>query len=466
MRVSTTNQAIEGYSIDEQVESLKAYAKAMSWEVHKVYKDAGYTGSNVDRPALKKMLSDAKFRAFDGVLVYKLDRLSRSVQDTLNLVKNEFNDKGVEFVSMKENIDTSTPMGNFFLTILSAIAEFERDQITERMRMGRIGRAKKGLPMTWTENYRPYGYNFGKNTHSPYEVNEQEASMIKILFDKYLSGLGIAELKKYMNSIDPNKKYSDRNIGRMLRNPIYIGKISYLGDIYDGLHEPIISEEIFNRTQSELEKRQVKAYEKSNSTRPFQSKYLVSGLMRCKFCGAPMQLHQYKPRKDGTRLKKYYCRDRSVWAANHYGTEKCDGGNEVLLDDIENIVLNAVQQIKLDPALFESNIKKIDTTPHYKKLEEIDDKLIRLIDLYVDGSISQAVFKNKQSELEYLKEEIKENIIELEEVDESQTVENLKVIDSFEVIHKLSYDTQKMICNKLIDRIEVGKNEINIIWNV
>lgn len=188
--------------------------------------------------------------------------------------------------------------------------------------------------------------------------------------------------------------------------------------------------------------------------------------MRCKFCGAPMQLHQYKPRKDGTRLKKYYCRDRSVWAANHYGTEKCDGGNEVLLDDIENIVLNAVQQIKLDPALFESNIKKIDTTPHYKKLEEIDDKLIRLIDLYVDGSISQAVFKNKQSELEYLKEEIKENIIELEEVDESQTVENLKVIDSFEDIHKLSYDTQKLICNKLIDRIEVGKNEINIIWNV
>lgn len=144
VRVSTTNQAEEGYSIQGQIDSLIKYCEAMGWIIYEEYTDAGFSGGKIDRPAMSKLITDAKHKRFDTILVYKLDRLSRSVRDTLYLVKDVFNQNNIHFVSLQENIDTSSAMGNLFLTLLSAIAEFEREQITERMTMGKIGRAKSG----------------------------------------------------------------------------------------------------------------------------------------------------------------------------------------------------------------------------------------------------------------------------------------------------------------------------------
>ena len=147
VRVSTTSQAEEGYSIEEQIDKLESYCKIKDWTVYKVYTDGGFSGSNTERPALERLIKDADRKKFDTVLVYKLDRLSRSQKDTLFLIEDVFIKNGIEFLSLQENFDTSTPFGKAMIGLLSVFAQLEREQIKERMQLGKLGRAKAGKSM-------------------------------------------------------------------------------------------------------------------------------------------------------------------------------------------------------------------------------------------------------------------------------------------------------------------------------
>ena len=155
-RVSTLEQARDGYSINEQTERMTKYCEAKGWVVHKIYTDAGYSGADTDRPGLQSLIKDAENNKIDAVLVYKLDRLSRSQKDTLTLIEDVFLPNDVDFISMTENLDTSTPFGRAMVGILSVFAQLEREQIKERMEVGKIGRAKEGK---WCgSRYVPIGY--------------------------------------------------------------------------------------------------------------------------------------------------------------------------------------------------------------------------------------------------------------------------------------------------------------------
>lgn len=136
IRVSTLEQAQEGYSVGEQKERLIAYCKAKDWIIADIYVDGGYTGSNLNRPGIQKLISETD--KFDLVLVYKLDRLSRSQRDTLYLIEEVFRPKGVDFISMQESFDTSTPFGKAMIGLLAVFAQLEREQIKERTWMGRV----------------------------------------------------------------------------------------------------------------------------------------------------------------------------------------------------------------------------------------------------------------------------------------------------------------------------------------
>ena len=129
VRVSTTSQAEEGYSIEEQKDKLEAYCKIKDWSVYKVYTDGGFSGSNTNRPAIEQLIKDAQKKKFDTVLVYKLDRLSRSQKDTLYLIEEVFIKNGIEFLSLQENFDTSTPFGKAMIGLLAVFAQLEREQI-------------------------------------------------------------------------------------------------------------------------------------------------------------------------------------------------------------------------------------------------------------------------------------------------------------------------------------------------
>ena len=147
VRVSTTSQVDEGYSIDEQKAKLTSYCDIKDWNIYEIYTDGGFSGSNTERPALEQLIRDAKGKLFDTVLVYKLDRLSRSQKDTLYLIEDVFLENDIEFVSLLENFDTSTPFGKAMIGLLSVFAQLEREQIKERMQLGKLGRAKSGKSM-------------------------------------------------------------------------------------------------------------------------------------------------------------------------------------------------------------------------------------------------------------------------------------------------------------------------------
>ena len=143
VRVSTDIQ-VDGYSIDEQIERLEKYCQARDWIIYDKYIDPGFSGSNINRPAMLKMITDIRDNKIDLVLVYKLDRLSRSQKDTLYLIEEEFLPNSVDFISMTENFDTSTPFGKAMIGILSVFAQLERENIKTRLAMGHVGRAKAG----------------------------------------------------------------------------------------------------------------------------------------------------------------------------------------------------------------------------------------------------------------------------------------------------------------------------------
>ncbi|HEO6620843.1 TPA: recombinase family protein, partial [Streptococcus agalactiae] len=168
-----------------QIDSLTKYCDAMGWVIYKNYSDAGYSGGKLERPAISELIEDGKNNKFDTVLVYKLDRLSRNVKDTLYLIKDIFTKNNIHFVSIKENIDTSSAMGNLFLTLLSAIAEFEREQIKERMQFGVMNRAKSGKTTAWKTP--PYGYSYDKK-NKVLLLNEFEATNVKQIFNMIVAG--------------------------------------------------------------------------------------------------------------------------------------------------------------------------------------------------------------------------------------------------------------------------------------
>src|SRR5699024_2103123 len=143
LRVSTKEQT-ENYSLPNQEEKLTAFCKAKDWDIFDIYSDGGFSGADTDRPDLQRMLNDIKQKKIDAVMVYKLDRLSRSQRDTLELIEDHFLKNDVNFISITESLDTTTPMGRAMIGIMSAFAQLEREMIAERMRDGQIRRAQAG----------------------------------------------------------------------------------------------------------------------------------------------------------------------------------------------------------------------------------------------------------------------------------------------------------------------------------
>ena len=230
-RVSTQEQAEHGHSIDEQIDRMKKYCEAMNWTVYKIYTDAGYSGGNTERPGLQSMITDVKAGKVDKVLVYKLDRLSRSQLDTLFLIEKVFLANQVDFVSMSENFDTSTPFGRAMIGILAVFAQLEREQIKERMKMGKYARAKKGK-FHGSSNI-PTGYDYDPQS-GEFVTNDFEKLQVIEAFQLAETGLSPYKIAKILDAkgyVRRSGPWNDRNVRRTLRNKAYIGFQKYGGEV-------------------------------------------------------------------------------------------------------------------------------------------------------------------------------------------------------------------------------------------
>ncbi|HEL0067263.1 TPA: recombinase family protein [Streptococcus equi subsp. zooepidemicus] len=249
IRVSTTLQAEIGYSIDEQRAKLEAFCSLKEWMPYKVYTDRGISGSTINRPALNCLIDDALNHLFDCVLVYDLKRLSRSQRDTLYLIEEIFEKNNIAFVSLTENFDTSTAFGKAIVGILSAFGQLEREQIKERMQLGKIGRAKTGKPMTWSAPFCPFGYDY---VDGQYKTNEY-SHWVNYIFDKFLAGNTISAIANDMTDKKIlNKKWYHATVKWILENPVYTGKIRWRGKLYQGKHKAIIDQSTYDLAQKKI----------------------------------------------------------------------------------------------------------------------------------------------------------------------------------------------------------------------
>ena len=312
------------------------------------YDDNGFTGSNANRPSLQRLLNDIKEGRVTMVIVYKLDRLSRSLVDFVQLLKF-FDEHEVAFASVTQPIDTSTSTGKLMLHILSSFAEFERQLISERTKDKLSASRKRGQ---WTGGYIPLGYQLEvKDKKKKLIIEPEGAKLVKEIFDLYLKGNSTLKISQIFNErglrtsqftckngrVIGGVKFSVAKIQWMLRYVGYMGKVEYDGQIYNGEHEALIDEETFKKTQALLDQnhRERKVLKNTDCTG------LLSHLLHCKACDTYM-VHTYTI-KHGTHKYRYY----TCTNAQKYGHGSCPT-RSVNSKAIEDTVINCLQEIYSD----------------------------------------------------------------------------------------------------------------------
>lgn len=467
VRVSTQEQANEGYSVGEQTERLEKYADAMGWQVFKVYTDGGFSGANIERPALQKMIKDVKAGLIDKVLVYKLDRLSRSQKDTLYLIEDVFLAHGCDFVSMSENFDTSTPLGRAMIGILSVFAQLERETIKERMAMGIEARAKAGLYHGHNNCAIGYEYIDGKLV-----VNEFEAMQVKMIFEMYANGHSANRITKFLNENGYFHKYgawTRKAVLKALERKTYYGVIDFHDNEFQGQHEPIISKELFDACQKKHEA--IKGVYLEHTQGKRYNSYL-SGLLVCAKCGARFSKNTNHSKYKGISKQYSYYMCNSVLKKNPKTIKDPNCNNKSWrMEKLDEIVFDELKKLSLD-SNYLSRIqpnKKKDERPKLidSKINEIEQQLSKLMELYSLDGISLDSLQNKINELNTNKLKLsKEKTRILLQEDQELTKEDaFKLIKSFDsVLESGSMPEIRNILQALIDKIEIDGEDVTIYW--
>lgn len=470
VRVSTQEQAKEGYSIQEQIERLTKYCEAMGWEVYKVYTDPGYSGADTNRPGLQAMIKDIRRGRINKVVVYKLDRLSRSQKDTLELIEDEFLKTGVDFVSMNENFDTSTPFGRAIVGILAVFAQLEREQIKERMNMGKEARAKEGK---WNGGHHaPIGYDY---IDGDLVINNFEAMQVLEAFDLLSKGFSpykIADILNDKGYKNKNGEWNPKSVRRVLTSKIYIGYLKW-GQVWrEAQQEPIVSNEMYEEAQRILQLRSEE--HEYHQRRKGKATTYLGGYVYCAKCGAKFTKHTtYHYTKSGEKriYPKFICNSRSKKHKSLIRDINCK--NKIWKEEeLNSQVFSEIKQLALDPEYI-TELKKDrsdDNRPMIiqAEIDKLDNKMSKLMDLYVMDSISKDVLQDKLHDMNEQKHSLELDLEKVNlELNEKLTKEEaLKIINEFqEVLDKGDFEEIRTVIGELIEKVELDEEDIIIHWN-
>ena len=463
IRVSTQEQATEGYSVGEQTARLKSYCAAKDWTVVKIYTDPGWSGGNINRPGLQALIKDV--RHYDVVVVYKLDRLSRNQKDTMSIIEDVFMKNKVSFVSMNENFDMTTPLGMAMIGILSSFAQLERSQIQERMKMGKEGRVRSGK---WHGgSTQPIGYDYNP-ADQMLHVNEYEAMQIRELYSLYLAGTPIREIERIFLAKGYHHKHGvwdPKQMRRTMHNATNIGKVRHLGNLYPGLHEPIIDEETFNRACQLLDER-YDAFVKKKMT---FSHALLGGMIYCKRCGGRYHLSKGRAAKNGIKPKYYTCYSRDHSVQKMIKDPNCKAKNWKM-DELDNLVFSEIRKLVLDP---DGLLTIADgQEPPEKRIRILQDEIDRLdgmisryLDLYALNRLPIEMIDQKITPLQEQKDSLLDQIETIEEEQDNDLQASIDLIMGFgDILEKGDFGEIRMALEQLIDRIDIGDDDITIHW--
>lgn len=393
IRVSTSMQ-VEGYSLEAQKERLNKFADFQGIEVVREYCDAGKSGKNITgRPEFTQMLNDvAEDRdGVDFILVFKLSRFGRNAADVLNSLQY-IQDFGVNLICVEDGIDSSKDSGKLTITVLSAVAEIERENILVQTMEGRKQKAREGK---WNGGQAPFGYILDSK-NSTLIVNSEEAEIVRIIFSKYINeGMGADSICDYLNQHGYTKKKLKKNelnyfarsfIMKILDNPVYVGKIAYgrimtekvkgsrdeykrvRADDYmviDGKHEAIIDQETWEATRLRRKETGIK-WDKTHS---LDHEHILSGLIKCPICGTGLvgTLRRRKNKKSGEYKDDFYykCLHRKKINETHFCNFRLVLSQDEINYQVEEIILDMVA----DPDFKDYMVRKIDEKVDVSSLE-------------------------------------------------------------------------------------------------
>ena len=493
-RVSTEEQSENGYSIDEQERLLEEWCKKMGYVIYKCYSDRGISGKNIkDRPALKELLSDAKAGKFDMVISWKINRLSRKLEDVLKIV-NLLEKNNITFKSYSEPFETDTPAGRMQFQMMALIGEFERGTIAQNVKMGMIAKAKSGnwcggrvLGYDLVPNNSPEEEKKGKNK---LEINEKEAEIVRFIFNEYSKGKGYKAITNKMNKLGYKTKkgnnFSVGSIRDILTNPVYIGEIRYnvrqnwsekrRRNInpnpirVKGKHEAIIDRELWDKVQLILESK------KGKPSRIYDGEYPLTGILRCPKCGAGMVISRTtNTLADGTKKRiAYYCCGN--W--KNKGTSVCNS-NTIRVDKANEYVFKKIEELVSNEAMIKAVVKNINKERKDKvkpakrllgdidkELEKLDKRKRKIFEAYEDDILTKEEFQTRKNELNekirILEEEKKPLLNTIsEEVSEEIPYEFIKdILMNFSKVlnSSVSREQQKKLLHMIISEITMNES--------
>ena len=452
-RVSTQEQ-VNGYSINEQTERLSSYCAAMGWSVVGTYTDAGYSGGSLNRPGLQRMITDIEHGKIDKVVVYKLDRLSRSQKDALHLIEDVFLPHNVGFVSITENFDTSTAFGKAAIGMTACFAQLEKENIKQRMEMGREARAKSGK---WLgARYTPIGYNY---IDGKLEIDEYGAAIVRDVYRRYLSGESVRDIEKAYFNTD---KLQKNNIKYILKNDLYVGFVRYGGKSYPGIHEPIVTMDEYTAVQKRMAEQQAR-YKSSNlQTNGDTHSTLLGGLVYCARCGA-----RYGKSYCGAvnrRFSVYECYSRSKDNL-HMVTDISCKNTIYRVGELDAAVLDRIASLAREPRKIETMTNPIRPTKDaiQKEIDKTNNQISRFLDLYGIGKLSVDQIDAKIAPLEEKRAALQ---TQLDADDTRITIKQAqKTLESFaDVIATGDRAAIRKLVESLIDRIDIDGDTITISW--
>ncbi len=421
---------------------MLSYAKSKDYTEFEYYIDGGYSGKDLNRPAIQKLIEDCKNHKIDAVFVFKLDRISRSQRDTLYLIEEVFNKYNVSFISMRENFDTSTPFGKAMIGVLSVFAQLERETILERTRIGLKKRAEAGL---WRGGGKiPFPYRYDRNTGTLIPIPEQVELLHKMI-SLYISG-------KSFNVIGKIVGMDESMVETRILSITNTGKVPYKDEVYDGQHEAVVSDELYE---------EILRVNKVRSREKYERHYLLSGKVFCGHCGA-----KYRYQKWGKRLIMY-CYSQQKSKPRYIKDPNCNNKRWDTFE-VEDAVLEELFKMSLDLDLFKKtfNIATVNVKNEYKgRIEEITKQINNLLNNIASGIAVEETNK-KINELEKEKETIEEKLTQSEQKEKDNKV-SLNMIKNLKATwFDMDFDEQRRIIEHLIDKVIVNDNEINIYYNI
>ncbi len=509
-RVSTELQ-IDGYSLEAQKERLKREAKHRGMQIVGEYSDEGKSGKNINgRPEFKQMLADIKSSKddVDYVLVFKLSRFGRNAADTLNSLQY-MEDYGVNLLCVEDNIDSAGAAGKLIISVLASVAEIERSNIQEQTMAGRKQKARDGK---WNGGFAPYGYKLvakdGEKS-KVLEIDDTEAELIRLIYKKFLEGMGIGNVAKWLNENGYTKKIrqngsvsliSSAFVKGVLDNPVYAGKIAYgrrktekiegtrnefhvvkqdrdSYKLYQGQHEAIIDEDTWYRAQA---KRMKNAF-KREKTHSLEHEHILSGLVKCPKCGASMYGVVNRKKKKGsdefyTDMWYYLCKNRKM-VSGHL----CDYKKHIRQEELNTEVLQLIQfvfggendlkkhmlqRLESEDVMSELLEEKERLAKEKDKLESKKSKLLRRIaELDIDDKLYDDLMKTYRESVNEVNEQIAnvenqiyQNELKIEDADgENLSTEVYKRIidDMLNNLECMCDADKKTLMNLMIEKIEI-----------